>query len=115
MAGNTLMRLKAVVLVVLLLSGGGGMPLLDLALFHSRAATHFPNPHFEASDAFDGHGDYCRQGTALPHAPGAARFDPSCLVVAATFKPLLGASVQVLPSADPGLLPRPRAPPPHRA
>ena len=109
------MRLKAVVLAVLLLSGGGGMPLLDLVLFHSRAATHFPTPHFEASGTFDGHGDYCRQGTALPHAPGAARFDVARLVVDATFCHVPRVSLTVRPSTGAILLPRPRAPPAHSA
>jgi hypothetical protein len=110
-----LVRLKAVALASLLLSGGGGMPLLDVALFHARPTSYSSHPHFEAADTADGHGDYCRQGTALPHAPGAERFDPGIRVIGITFRAYLGAPDSAPRSADLSLLPRPRAPPAHRA
>jgi len=115
MPSNWLVRLKAGVLAVLLLSGGGGMPLLDLALFHASASSHCSNPHFESANGVDGHGDYCKQGTALPHAPGAVRLDPAVRAVATTVLARHGAPDSALPSADLGLLPRPRAPPAFRA
>jgi hypothetical protein len=111
MSGNWLVRLKAVVLASLLVSGGGGMPLLDVALFHATTGSHPIYPHFEASHGADGHGDYCRQGTALPHAPGAVRPEAGPRVVEITFQVRLGPPASVLPSAELPHLLRPRPPP----
>jgi hypothetical protein len=114
MTRTWLVRLKAVALASLLLSGGGGMPLLDVALFHARPTSYSFHPHFEAADASDGHGDYCRQGTAVPPAPETVGFEPAIRVTGITYHARLGAPDSVLPSADLRLLPRPRAPPSHR-
>jgi hypothetical protein len=114
MPSNWLVRLKALVLAVLLLSGGGGMPLLDVALFHASGASFSAHPHFESSTVPDGHGDSCRQGAALPYAPGTVRFDPSVRVVTITFCARLGDPEAAPATADLSLLPPPRAPPaPH--
>jgi hypothetical protein len=105
-------RLKAGILATLLLSGGGGMPLLDVALFHLSGASFSAHPHFESASVPDGHGDYCRQGTVLPYATGTWRFDPAVRVVAITHRTRLWEPVSAPLSTEPGLLPRPRAPPP---
>lgn len=115
MPSSWLVRLKAGALAILLLSGGGGMPLLDVALFHASGASFSSHPHFESSSIPDGHGDFCRQGTAPPYAPGSVRFDASVQVVAISFCVRLGDPEAAPLTDDLGLLPRPRAPPAVRS
>src|SRR5215210_7712679 len=106
-----LLRSKTALLAVVMLSGGGALPVLDVLLYHGRAATHFGSPHFETSSTAHSHGDGCRLGSIPPYSPEAAPLDLGLEVVAVCFR-----ANAALPATAPrlnelNLLPQPRAPP----
>jgi hypothetical protein len=101
-------RLRSSLLTAVVLCGGGGMPLLDLALYHSLAPERSSVSHFESSTPHS-HGDSCRLGSALSHCPQVASLD-LVLLTATASSPEPGAALSA-PRSTPTGWAQARAPP----
>jgi hypothetical protein len=112
MLRRRLLRLKAIVVASVILSGGGGTPVLDAVVYHGLAPTHVNQPHYEASGVPHSHGDWCKLGSKLPYSPLAGRIDLGVVVATLSYREIVFPA-PAPPSAGRGLLPLPRAPPPH--
>jgi hypothetical protein len=102
-------RAKAVLLAALILSGGGGLPVLDVALSHLRSTpAHGGGLHLE--NAAHSHIDFCSLGSSISYAEPRPVLQLGFSVTVVGFATVALRSTPPR-SADPALLPQPRAPP----
>jgi hypothetical protein len=110
MLGKLVPRLQAALLAAVVFGGGGAMPMLDVALYHGRAATDPFQSHFESSGIPHSHGDVCGLSSSLPSYPRAPSLDLGIVVGPLVFSQatLPAPKARSVPSR---ILPQPRAPP----